>query len=89
MRSGQDQKAEDAKRPDGQGSTATGQSAADGHGKNVNKKAKEEFPEAPKGPVIGMQDERGGVSNPDVQTLQTTRDWSRSWEVADCKQKGH
>jgi hypothetical protein len=32
---------------------------------NFNKKAKEENPEAP-GPVLGMNDERGGVSDPEV-----------------------
>ena len=31
-----------------------------------NKKAKEDHPEAP-GPVLGMNDERGGVSDPSVE----------------------
>ena len=51
----------------GKADRASGDSAASGatsqkdHG-NQNKKAHEEHPEAP-GPVIGMNDERGGVSN--------------------------
>ena len=31
-------------------------------GSNAQEKVKKEFPEAPAGPVLGMQDERGGVS---------------------------
>lgn len=31
-------------------------------GKGATEKTKEEHPEAPKGPVLGMNDERGGVS---------------------------
>jgi len=41
-----------------QGSNAATESA-DGGGENVHEKTKREFPEA-KGPVIGMNDERGG-----------------------------
>lgn len=37
------------------------QSTTERDHRNSQKKVKEEFPEAPKGPVIGMNDERGSV----------------------------
>lgn len=46
-------------RAQGGGSQAT----SEGDHGNMNEKAKKDHPEAP-GPVLGMNDERGGVSSP-------------------------
>jgi len=48
-----------AERAAGEGGTGTTEKAGGKGQGDLNKKAKEEHPEAP-GPVIGMNDERGG-----------------------------
>ena len=47
------------------GTAAASQATAQSDHGDQNKKAKEDHPEAP-GPVLGMNDERGGVSRPDL-----------------------
>ena len=50
-----------ADRASGDGSSATSEKAGGDGSKDLNRKAEKDHPEAP-GPVIGMNDERGGVS---------------------------